>query len=236
MEKNNKIRRLLSVQEHPERYSDEQLLQLLSDKELAELMQQLALLKQAVVSHDVDREEIPVDTEWARFSATHASELTVFSHRHIPFLSIHSFFRKVAAVLVGILFLAGVSFAAIQVVRGLRMELAKPKPMAEEVPVSQQLQSAPVADVTPDSPTAILNADTLSSASSMVFDNVALDDMLEAIAAYYHVEVSFESPQSQSLRFYFVWNRADGLAQTIAKLNRFERVNVKIENDQIIVE
>ena len=62
MEKQDKIHLLLSMQEHPEQYTDEQLLQMLADDpELAEQLEQLALTKQTFVKHEADEEAVPVD-------------------------------------------------------------------------------------------------------------------------------------------------------------------------------
>ena len=76
MEKQDKIHLLLSMQEHPEQYTDEQLLQMLADDpELAEQLEQLALTKQTFVKHEADEEAVPVEDEWQKFAAEHAEEL-----------------------------------------------------------------------------------------------------------------------------------------------------------------
>ena len=73
MEKQDKIHLLLSMQEHPEQYTDEQLLQMLADDpELAEQLEQLALTKQTFAKHEADEEAVPVEDEWQKFAAEHA--------------------------------------------------------------------------------------------------------------------------------------------------------------------
>ena len=66
--KKDKIDLLLSMQEHPEKYSDEQLKQMLADDpELAELIEQLAQTKRALMKREVDEEDVAVNEEWKKF-------------------------------------------------------------------------------------------------------------------------------------------------------------------------
>ena len=52
MKNQDKINLLLDIQEHPEKYSDEQLNSLLAeDTELAEMMDELATTKRALTKH-----------------------------------------------------------------------------------------------------------------------------------------------------------------------------------------
>jgi len=60
--------------------------------------------------------------------------------------------------------------------------------------------------------------------------------MLTEIASYYDTEVSFRSEEARQLRFHFVWKREDGLGHAIEKLNRFESLNVRLDENIIIVE
>ena len=81
MEKKDIIRILLALQEHPENFTDEQLEQLLADNpELADMMLELAMVKKALVTQDVEEETISVDMEWAQFAAEHTKELEELEH------------------------------------------------------------------------------------------------------------------------------------------------------------
>ena len=60
--------------------------------------------------------------------------------------------------------------------------------------------------------------------------------MLTEIAAYYHAKVSFLNDDARQLRFHFVWKREDGLRHAIDKLNRFESLSVRLDENKIIVE
>ena len=86
MEQQDNMHILLSMQEHPEQYTDEQLHQLIADNpELAEQLEQLALTKQAFVKHEADEEVIPVEDEWQKFAAEHADEFEALdTHAPLP--------------------------------------------------------------------------------------------------------------------------------------------------------
>ena len=65
----------------------------------------------------------------------------------------------------------------------------------------------------------------------VVFDNVRLDEMLPRIASFYHTEVMFQNEAARELRFHFVWKHEDGLEHAIEKLNRFESLTIRLEED-----
>jgi hypothetical protein len=133
---------------------------------------------------------------------------------------------KVAASIIGILFTAGVAFAAIHIVR----MVSHPKPQTMQA--EQTISAKPTSVL----PTDTIKTDTTTTTMPIVFDNVQLEKMLTEIAAYYHVEVSFLNDDARQLRFHFVWKREDGLRHTIEKLNRFESLSVRLGENKIIVE
>ena len=82
MEQQERIRLLLSMQEHPERYTDEQITQMLADDpQLAALMEQLALTKRAFVKQEADEEALPMDDLWEQFASEHEEALAALESR-----------------------------------------------------------------------------------------------------------------------------------------------------------
>ena len=76
MEQQERIRLLLSLQEHPERYTNEQIIQMLADDpQLAELMEELAMTKRAFAKQEADKEDLPIDDLWKQFASEHEEEL-----------------------------------------------------------------------------------------------------------------------------------------------------------------
>ena len=255
MEKQDKICLLLSMQEHPEQYTDEQLQQMIADDpELAEQLEQLALTKQAFVKHEADEEAVPVEEEWQKFAAEHVEELEALEKDEPHAATIKASIKreqndacinfaerekarpkgkklmgilpyKVAASIVGILFTAGVAFAAIHIVR--MVSNSEPRALQAE----QTISANPVAAL----PTDTIKTDT-TTIKPIVFDNVALDKMLPQIATYYHKEVDFQNADARKLRFYFVWKQDETLDVVLHRLNLFESTTIELKDNKIVVE
>jgi ferric-dicitrate binding protein FerR (iron transport regulator) len=83
--------------------------------------------------------------------------------------------------------------------------------------------------------TDVLPADSVTEAA-VEFDNIPLEQMLSEIASYYKAEVSFQNENARKLRFYFVWQRRQGLEQVVEDLNHFESLHLTLKDNQIIVE
>ena len=231
MEQQDKIRLLLSMQEHPEQYTDEQLHQMIADDpELAEQLKQLALTKQAFVKQEADEETIPVEEEWQKFYSEHADEIEALGEDNTHSATVKRLKSivpyKVAASIIGILFTAGFAFAAIHILS----LIPNPSPKDEGSKYTQ------VADTAKKDTTPLSTQTGAGSESPIVFDNVALEKMLSQIAAYYNKEVEFQNDDARQLRFYFVWKQDEGLDVTLHRLNLFESVNVELKSDKIVVE
>ena len=91
------------------------------DQLVAENQELLALTKQAFVKREVEKESVPVDEEWEKFATEHAEELEALEKDEPRTATITRLMGilpyKVAASIIGILFTAGVAFAAIHIVR-----------------------------------------------------------------------------------------------------------------------
>ena len=203
-----------------------------SDQLVAENQELLALTKQAFVKHEVEKESVPVDEEWEKFAAEHADELEALEKDEPHTATIKKLMGilpyKVAASIIGILFTAGVAFAAIHIVRHfVGGDLKSP---TQEVRISNSSQPSLVL------PTDTVKTDTTANAKPIVFDNVALDKMLPLIAAYYNKEVEFKNTDARQLRFYFVWKQDETLDVVLHRLNLFESITVELKSDKIVVE
>ena len=233
MEQQDNIHLLLSMQEHPEQYTEKQLRQMIADNpELAEQLEQLALTKQAFVKHETEKELVHVDEEWEKFAAEHADELEALNKEKPHTSTVKKMMGilpyKVAASIVGILFTAGVAFAAIHFVRHVvGGDLKSP---TQEVRISDPSQPSSAL------PADTIKTDTTPNTKPIVFDDVALDKMLPQIAAHYHKEVDFQNGNVRQLRFYFVWKQDETLDVVLHRLNLFESITVELKSDKIVVE
>ena len=130
--------------------------------------------------------------------------------------------------------MSSIAFAAIQIVRHHAGGDLKSVGGDMEPPIQEIHQQVVPEDT---SKTDTINIpETPEITQPIVFDNVRLDEILPQIASYYQMEVEFNNENVRQLRFYFIWKREDGLDHAIEKLNRFESVSIKIEDNKIIVE
>ena len=202
------------------------------DQLVAENQELLALTKQAFVKREVKKESVPVDEEWEKFAAEHAEELEALEKDEPRTATIKKLMGivpyKVAASIIGILFTAGVAFAAIHIVRHFVGEDVKSP--TQEVRISNPSQPSPAL------PADTVKTDTTANAKPIVFDNVALDKMLPQIASYYNKEVDFQNVDARQFRFYFVWKQDETLDVVLHRLNLFESITVELKSDKIVVE
>ena len=202
------------------------------DQLVAENQELLALTKQAFIKREVEKESVPVDEEWQKFAAEHADELEALEKDEPRTATITRLMGilpyKVAASIIGILFTAGVAFAAIHIVRHfVGGDLKSP---TQEVRISNSSQPSPAL------PTDTVKTDTTTTTKPIVFDNVALDKMLPQIASYYNKEVEFQNTDARQFRFYFVWKQDETLDVVLHRLNLFESITVELKSDKIVVE
>lgn len=202
------------------------------DQLVAENLELLALTKRAFVKREVEKESVPVDEEWEKFAAEHDDELDALEKDEPRTATITRLMGilpyKVAASIIGILFTAGVAFAAIHIVRHfVGGDLKTP---TQEVRISNSYQPSPAL------PTDTVKTDMTTTTKPIVFDNVALDKMLPQIASYYNKEVDFQNDDARQLRFYFVWKQDETLDVVLHRLNLFESITVELKSDKIVVE
>lgn len=217
------IEQFLELQEHAEQMTDEQSQQALNDPDMHELLEQVAFTKRTLKYQELQSELPNAEAEWKAFASKHYSDgQTTNDHSLFGMMR----FSKIAATFIGAILAIGVSFATIHMIK--MANSPKPQTVQKEQPVSSK-------------PSASLREDTVENDStvtmeSIVFDNVPLEKILTEIANYYHVEVSLQNDDVRHLRFYFVWKAEDGLDHAIEKLNRFESLEIRLEDNMIIVE
>ena len=219
MKNQDKIELLLDIQEHPEKYSDEQLNSMLAeDEELAEMMEQLATTKRAMTKEEAEDEQLDMDVLWQEFEAEHELEFDEPETKRVSMP-----LRKIAAMFIGVALTAGVAFAAIQIVRSV----SKPAPEPTKIEAPAAPKAAQPDDEVP--------ADTVVAVKPVVFDNVELAQIMEQIAAHYKAEVEMENEDAGAYRLYFEWNSQETLEHVVERLNRFESINIELNNNKMTV-
>ena len=229
MREQDKANLLLDMQEHPENYTDEQLASMLADdEELAEMLEAAAKTKQAMTKAVVDNETLPMDELWEQFATEHADEFDATESADdvdAPKAKrVQMPLHKVAAMIIGIIFTIGVTFAAIQIVRNASKPA--PEPTQTETPAPKPQDVKPVEQ----EPT-----DSVAEVKPVIFDNVELDKMLTTMAKHYGVEVEFDNDDARAFRLYFTWKPSETLEHEIERLNQFESINIELNDHKITV-
>ena len=211
METNN-IRQLLEMLDNPDAYTEQEIQDIINrDEDTRETYRLMVEIKRSS-RHRRSQTPGDVDAAWQRFSQKLQPKQQ--SHR----------WMKIAASLIGVLFVSGIAFAAIHIVRQYQKQEAPQTEMTENV----------------TSPVIALPADTLAKdtiiVQPVIYDNIPLEKILPEIAAHYDVKVAFVDDEARGLRFRFVWNPQQGIEQVVNDLNQFERLNVTLKDDQITVD
>ena len=212
MNKDEKRMMLFDMQEHPEKYTDEQIEHLLADEEVKDFLRSLAMARMA--GKKATPKKVDVDKAWKEFSNG--------SYRNR---------MKIAASIVGIIFLSGVALAAVQ--NGWFKFSTSDKATEDKAVTELTVDSKPLAN---DSLKAITaeNKDSLDI-KPVVFDNAELGTILTQMADFYHVKVEYMNTNTQHVRLFFNWNKTKTLEQNLALLNAFDRIQIEYADGTLMV-
>ena len=207
------IEQLLKMTERPQDYTDEELQKLMSDPEMREYYE---LMVSAEAGFALRKEKNHGDR--SRDSAGQ-------NHGPVPMilpmiLSLGNRFMRIAAMFIGVLMLSGIAFAAYRLVVGGDSESP-----TQEVRTANSAHQAGTLQQTQTDPTSI-----------RTFENAELQQILQDLSDYYHVSVEYRNEQSRHIRLYTKWDTAAPLQQIIELLNGFEKVSVRLIDNQIIAE
>ena len=209
---NDNIRQLLEMLDNPEAYTEQEIQDIINrDEDTRETYRMMAEAKRSSRQHQANK-PIDVDAAWQKFNQKIQPQQ-------------HSFgWMKIAASFIGVLLVSGIAFAAIQILRYTQQHT----PKTEEV-----INTPKSANVTPAD---TLTTDTIATPQPIIYDNIPLEKMLPEIAAHYDAKVTFVNDEARQLRFRFVWNPQKGIDQMVSDLNQFERLTVKLKDNEITVE
>lgn len=212
MNKDEKRLMLFDMQEHPDKYTDEQIEHLLADEEVKEFLRDLAMARMA--GKKATPKKVDVDKAWKEFSNG--------SYRNR---------MKIAASIVGIIFLSGVALAAVQngwLNFSTSDKVVDNKAMAEQIVPSNTLANDSIKAMTVE-PTDSLDM------KPVVFDNAELGTILMQMADFYHVKVEYMNANTQHVRLFFNWNKTKTLEQNLELLNAFDRIQIEYADGTLIV-
>ena len=213
--------------DHPEEYTKEQIEALLADEEISSFAHNLAMTKRAMKRHE--DEDIDVNAEWEHFAIEHS----IPQRRN---------WKRIAASTIGIIFISGLAFAAtvqlgILPFFGSKKEVER-HPKTPHITATDSIKKAQAErQVVSDSLNRVLLHKTDSiPPQPIVFEDTSLKTIVDAMAAYYHVDVKVLNPVSTHIRLYFKWDRQCSLQQNIELLNAFDRVKISYSDNTLTIE
>lgn len=213
----DKFEKILDIIDHQEKYSDEEIREILQDEECRKLYQTMVEVDSALESSSPI---INVDEEWEKFSQKH--QLQEVSH---PITSWH----KLAASIAGFVLISGIAFAAIHTYIKRSQEPTQvtadthPETMKSDS-IKQVAEKDSLTQPKPEKP-----------AIHKTFENVAFEKMISEIASYYDLQVKFENNEDKTLRLYYEWDSHSSIENIVKELNQFENVNIELQPNELIV-
>ena len=231
------IRQLLEMLDNPETYTEQEIQDIINRDEDTRETYRLMVEAKRSSRQRLAGQPVNVDAAWQRFKEIHQSKRHAFSWMkivasltfgracsHSEEQMQASLSSRLVASFIGLLLISGIALAAIQIVRYTQQNT----PKTEEVINTQKPANVTPADT--------LTTDTIAAPQPIIYDNIPLEKMLPEIAAHYDANVTFINDEVRQLRFRFVWNPQKGINQVINDLNKFERLTVTLEDNQITVE
>ena len=179
-----------------------------SNDKMERLLEQM-YAQESLHDKDIDTKDI-IDEEWTKFEAEH------FRGERLPL-------RKIAAMIVGILMLSGIAYAAVQMIR------------SQETGGRSQ-ETVAVANSQLSTPNSQLAEQDSTLTKPVVYEDAELVNILNEIATFYQVEPVFKNEDIKHVRLYFTWDREKTIDDIIDTFNKFERIHISRENKKLIVE
>ena len=231
----DKFEKILDIIDHQEKYSDEEIREILQDEECRKLYQTMMEVDSALENSSPI---INVDEEWEKFSQEHhlqeeahpivqegATQNAAQKAASHPITS----WRKLAASIAGFVLISGIAFAAIHTYIKRSQE------------TTQVTADTHPEVIKSDSAKQVAGKDSLTHpkpekpAIHKTFENVAFEQMISEIASYYDLQVKFENNEDKTLRLYYEWNSHSSIKNIVKELNQFENVNIELQQNELIV-
>ena len=222
----NKTDLLFQMLDNPEHFSEAQWQDILADDECRELYNLMAKAKSATQPTIVTDDEI--NAEWQR--------LVPFEHHQLIVIPL---WRKIAAAAAIMIAIFGFTYAAVRtgffgvekILTPTETTHVEKKTTANEQQTKteelfneeKQVEEIPVNEVP-------------VKAESHLYDNVPLEQILNELSTYYHIDVEYLSDDVRSLRLYYQWEPDYSLDKVIEMLSHFETFKIHQEENKLVVE
>lgn len=225
---------LLHMMEQPERYTEEQWRDILSDSECRELYTLMAMTRGSLdaAKADATLTDEEIEEEWEKVKdppltlpvreGVECIEGSVLSSSKVTTPSLIGRVRggsplhRIAAIFLAAVFLGGLAWAISPFLRHM-----------EKTPQS--------AKVTAPSLTRRAGGES-GGGGLLLFADVRLDSMLAIVSQHYGKAVFFGDEELKALRIHTKWNPEDSLAAFIENLNELDELSLTEQRDTIFVQ
>ncbi len=228
---------LLNLLEHPEKYSETQKDELLGDKEVNELYQQLIETRQSLdFAMSKEKMKMPsIDAEWEKLKEEKQQKEEMSQNAETQqtakLFSLWSPMRKVAAV-AAVLVVSGITFAAIHLVTRSHQpsDNSNTELVAFQKDSIQQVSAPQKSNIEEKTDSASL------AQLPLVYENAELQNILTPIAGHFHLQVTYQNESARHIRLFLQLEKNMSLDDIIELMNHFEKVNIRHEGQTLIVE
>ena len=228
---------LLNLLELPEKYSETQKDELLGDKEVNDLYQQLIETRQSLdFAMSKEKMKMPsIDAEWEKLKEEKQQKEEMSQNAETQqtakLFSLWSPMRKVAAV-AAVLVVSGITFAAIHLVTRSHQpsDNSNTELVASQKDSIQQVSAPQKSNIEEKTDSASL------AQLPLVYENAELQNILTPIAGHFHLQVTYQNESARHIRLFLQLEKNMSLDDIIELLNHFEKVNIRYEGQTLIVE
>ncbi len=214
--KDNKYDIVLDIIENPRKYSSSQLNEILSDPETRDIYNLLCKTDSAI---ETDK-TVNVDAEWEKFSRKHSVR------RRSAFMWKGSRAASIAII---------VCTSLVAIAAGIAITVGvyekTPESSGEEVSDATN-RSSTIYHAAP-----IEHKDSITGITApIMFEDDTLEEIMKVISSAYGVNVTFHNNKTADLHLYYRLDTALPLDEIISQLNTFEQINIKRDDQSLIIE
>lgn len=208
---------VLDIIAHPEKYTSDQLIEIMADRETREIYNLLCKTDAAVKAN----REINVDAEWETFSNKHKIR------RPRPFKWMENRAATIAVVVCS-------SIVAVAAGIAVTVSVIENKPKQEPVRVMAGMDHSAVSSQ--DTIIAERGDTVAVKETPVIFENEPLETILQYVGKVYGVEVKFSNKEVSALHLYYKFDPALPLDEVISQLNTFEQINISRNGNTLTVD
>lgn len=205
---------VLDIIEHPEKYSSEQLAEIMSESETRDIYNLLCKTDSAVEAY----QDSDINAEWKIFSDKNKVRL------HRTFLCPGSRAASIAAII-------GTSIIAVAagIVATVAVIDHRQKPIGDNATVASSVIANPTDKITIQNDTVKFGADAI------MFEDESLENIMKDVADAYGIEVKFNNNETASLHLYYKFDPSLPLNEVVEQLNTFERIKIERNGNILII-